>query len=237
MLDVPAAITKIKATTGVDKVAYIGASQGSTIMFYALTKETEEDFFADNMSTFIALAPCMVAPAAPYSYERFIDTEWKGLETYPNLIGGNWTADGYCDATRSSDGSDGMFCFFLRAFSLASPPSTDTRSMFQLSQTALEQRFQAWSEDYDTPEGRQTELADITKIDKVPVYLINGENDINCETDARVTEIGQEIPSFQKKTTIPNIAHNDFLAPTGSGGNLILATIIESLDEVKEMEA
>ena len=51
-----------------------------------------------------------------------------------------------------------------------------------------------------------------------------------------MTEVGQEIPSFQKKTTIPVIAHNDFLAPTGDGGNLILSTIVESLEEVKEME-
>ena len=62
MLDVPAAIDQIKTTSNVDKVAYIGASQGTTIMFYALTKEIEESYFADNMSCFIALAPCMVSP-------------------------------------------------------------------------------------------------------------------------------------------------------------------------------
>ena len=74
----PAAITKIQEVSGVKKVAYIGASQGTTIMFYALTKETEENFFADNMSCFIALAPCVVAPPAvvPYDYETFISTEW-----------------------------------------------------------------------------------------------------------------------------------------------------------------
>ena len=60
MLDVPAAIDKIKEETGESKVAYIGASQGTTIMFYALTKQTEEEYFADNMSSFIALDPCLV---------------------------------------------------------------------------------------------------------------------------------------------------------------------------------
>ena len=58
--------------------------------------------------------------------------------------------------------------------------------MFQLSQTALEGRFQAWSEEYDKPEGRKTELADITKIDKVPVFLINAMQEANCETNEGV---------------------------------------------------
>ena len=58
------------------KVAYVGVSLGTTIMFYALTQETEETYFADNMSVFIALAPCMISPQAPYDYETFIATEW-----------------------------------------------------------------------------------------------------------------------------------------------------------------
>ena len=76
MLDMPAAIDKVKEVSGVEKVAYIGASQGTTIMFYALTQETEETYFADNLSAFIALAPCMISPTAPYDYETFIATEW-----------------------------------------------------------------------------------------------------------------------------------------------------------------
>ena len=45
-------------------------------MFYALTKDTEESFFADNMAAFIALAPCMVSDNIPYDYKTFINTEW-----------------------------------------------------------------------------------------------------------------------------------------------------------------
>ena len=99
-------------------------------MFYALTKETEEDFFAENLSAFIALAPCMIGPSPRFTYERFIDTDWKGLDTYPNLIGENWTLDGWCDATRGSDGNDGGFCQLLGRIAAKNPPSNDTRSMF-----------------------------------------------------------------------------------------------------------
>ena len=37
MLDMPAAIKKIKEVSGVEKVVYLGGSQGTTVMFYALT--------------------------------------------------------------------------------------------------------------------------------------------------------------------------------------------------------
>ena len=72
--------------------------------------------------------------------------------------------DEFCAAT-----DNGVNCTFMKPWEPANPPSADTRSYFQLAQVALEKRFQAWSEDYDTPEGRETELADITNF----VMVIN----------------------------------------------------------------
>ena len=63
------------------------------------------------------------------------------------MNGENFSAQGWCDLT-----GNGVFCGGWQY--LENAASCDTRSMFQLSQLALEQRFQAWSEDYDTPEGR-----------------------------------------------------------------------------------
>ena len=47
-----------KEKTG-KKVSYVGVSQGTVQMFYALAK-LEEDFFADNLFTFAALDPCTI---------------------------------------------------------------------------------------------------------------------------------------------------------------------------------
>lgn len=55
-LDVPATIDYIAKLTGQSKVAYIAHSEGTTQMFYALSTEME-DYFAEKMSLFIALAP------------------------------------------------------------------------------------------------------------------------------------------------------------------------------------
>ena len=48
----------IKERTG-KKVSYVGVSQGTVQMFYALTK-LEDEFFADNLFTFAAIDPCTI---------------------------------------------------------------------------------------------------------------------------------------------------------------------------------
>lgn len=50
----------VKEKTQKPKVSYLGVSQGTVQMFYALAK-LEDSFFADNMFTFAALDPCTIA--------------------------------------------------------------------------------------------------------------------------------------------------------------------------------
>jgi len=57
--DDPAFISKVKEVSGADKVYYIGYSQGGIQMFYGLSV-LEEEFYADNLHMFIALAPCTI---------------------------------------------------------------------------------------------------------------------------------------------------------------------------------
>lgn len=64
--DVPAIIKKIQEVSNVEKVTYAGYSQGSTIMFFGLSSELEESFFAENVKAFIPIAPCMIFPNAMY---------------------------------------------------------------------------------------------------------------------------------------------------------------------------
>ena len=103
MLDVPATIEKIKEVSGVEKVAYMGYSTGSTIMFYALTQETEENYLADNISAFIAVAPCMILQRGVVDYDTFIATDWQPIKNnvYPNALGENFDAAGYCAASNN----------------------------------------------------------------------------------------------------------------------------------------
>jgi len=57
-------------------------------MFHALTKEIEEEFFADNMSVFIALSPSLIDNPTHFTYDDFILHDWQLLEEgFPALMG------------------------------------------------------------------------------------------------------------------------------------------------------
>lgn len=55
--DAPAFLEYIIAQTGYQKVAYIGHSQGTTQLFYALAHN--EDYFASKLSVFMAFGPVL----------------------------------------------------------------------------------------------------------------------------------------------------------------------------------
>lgn len=55
--DVPANILAIKEATKQEKIQYIGYSQGTAQMHYALSHDPS-DFFGENLHRVIQLAPC-----------------------------------------------------------------------------------------------------------------------------------------------------------------------------------
>ena len=57
MYDDPANISAVKAATGSDKITYVGYSQGTIQMHYALSHD-DKGFYADNLHRVIQLAPC-----------------------------------------------------------------------------------------------------------------------------------------------------------------------------------
>ena len=54
-------IQMMKERSDFDKVYYVGYSQGTIQMFYALSHR-EEEILADSLYRFIALAPCTLSP-------------------------------------------------------------------------------------------------------------------------------------------------------------------------------
>jgi pimeloyl-ACP methyl ester carboxylesterase len=56
LYDDPANISEIIARTGEDKIQYIGYSQGTAQMFYALTHD-DENFYGQHLHRTIMLAP------------------------------------------------------------------------------------------------------------------------------------------------------------------------------------
>ena len=58
--DVPAMIETVKQHSSQNKVTYIGYSQGSAQMLYALAK-FGDDFFKYTLDRFIAIGPCLLS--------------------------------------------------------------------------------------------------------------------------------------------------------------------------------
>lgn len=103
--DTPAQIDFVRLKTGVDKVSYIGHSQGTTSMFSALAENSRN--FADKINLFIALAPVAV----------------PDISNEPFLYGLSQTADIMKDALDNLnlyeiygptwDATTKMFCLFF----------------------------------------------------------------------------------------------------------------------------
>ena len=82
-------IKKVKEVSGARKVFYIGYSQGTTQMFYALAhKNLEEEFFADSLHKFVALAPCTVSAQDVDGEDWYYDNLYKYRDAGIHSIGG-----------------------------------------------------------------------------------------------------------------------------------------------------
>ena len=80
-------IKEIKHHTGVQKIFYLGYSQGTVQMFYGLA-HLEDTFYAKHLHKMVALAPCFVAEdlLCPDLYSENSFSE-KGIY---NFYGPNW---------------------------------------------------------------------------------------------------------------------------------------------------
>ena len=62
--DLPAALTTVLQVSGKEKATIVGFSQGASQTFYALAKH--QDFYADKLHRFVALAPCLTGAEGEY---------------------------------------------------------------------------------------------------------------------------------------------------------------------------
>ena len=74
-------------------------------------------------------------------------------------------------------------------------------------------RFQSYAKDFASPDGRQTELSDITKIDKIPIYSVTAEFDGVCEDLDTITAKLETMPSFERQAVMIGFDHGDFNEP------------------------
>ena len=93
LYDDTANISAIKAAAGVDKVFYIGYSQGTIQMHYGLA-HLESTFHADNVHKVVQLAPCFVphVPNFTQAYANATIMQFQSKGVYA-INGPNWDQD------------------------------------------------------------------------------------------------------------------------------------------------
>ena len=83
-------------------------------MFHALSSPMEESFFADNMSTMIALAPCIEAQDSPeLTYDNFINTNWNLYPEFHVLMDESFNSEDGKRLEQLCEKSSEAMCKFL----------------------------------------------------------------------------------------------------------------------------
>lgn len=96
MLDVPACIEKMQEVTFAPKVNVIGHSQGTAMMWYALSKN--QDYFAEKVNRFVAIAACIIAEVYRWgdTYEKLSNVYYQFEEQgYYNIYGEDESSIGF----------------------------------------------------------------------------------------------------------------------------------------------
>ena len=117
-------------------------------MFHALTKSIEEEFFAENMSAFIALAPCLIQNNPEFTYEDFIKTDWRLYPVNPQLMGKSFRDEegkgikNVCKKASEPTCTLVTSLHKMNAFHKEDVKApVDTRSFLQYAQNRIEGRF------------------------------------------------------------------------------------------------
>ena len=206
--DVVAVQDYMLTQTGQEKIAYIGHSQGTTEMFYALAKD--EQSYADKMSLFVALAPVTKISHNKDPLINFITTFYNEVADIASVLGihqllsRSWITSTACKVVCEPLPE---FCELLSKFFVSNetdlddddrfavymghePNGASVKAMLHYAQNMREDRFQEFSDDYtdffNRKEKRTTDLIPLESISEVPIAIFTGTQDPLADlTDSR----------------------------------------------------
>jgi len=127
--DAPAQVDYVRSATGIDKVTYIGHSQGTSQMFYGI--QDRQDFWKERINLFTALAPVTRLHNAKCALFQFLAAHYQLLENVTNFLG-VYDILGHDSLILSSAfcGLIPEFCRFAEGFLITQDPSLDDLKRF-----------------------------------------------------------------------------------------------------------
>ena len=177
LYDTPANVKFIKENTKRDKIQYLGYSQGTVQMFYALA-HIEESFLADSIIKATMIAPCSVSTGLAdkdgnpdvAGYEA---SEWHYLDMGIYNVGGpDWDAN----LKKGCDTFGDMWCQYFSAYKGGigggDGQTFSVQDQMHWDFNYIQNRFQEWAPDYISKGIVEAPLIPIETIDKVPIAMI-----------------------------------------------------------------
>lgn len=175
-----------------EKAYYLGYSQGTVQMFYALANI--EDKISEYLLKFVAIAPCMM-----YNTGGWPESEVeKTLYRFPEI--GVYSVYGP-DAQASYDKIKAEFGEEVanQMAGCVGCQGSSVRTEIHWMQNAYQGRMQEFAPNYMAGE-KVTEQVDLASIDKIPISMIVAKNDETCTLEKAETLrgiIGDEVVNFQ----------------------------------------
>ena len=192
LYDDTANISAIKAAAGVDKVFYIGYSQGTIQMFYGLA-HLESSFHAENVYKVVQLAPCFVPLLDPnvFNVESANATimQYQSYGVYA-FNGPNWERD----LQTICDNFPQEICDYYKTQTGYQGQAVQSEKYWTMN--GIVKRFQYFADEWLEGE-LETDMVPIENIRQVPIAMFTGTEDETCP---RATAL-EYIPRIQSQTT------------------------------------
>ena len=182
LYDDPANINMIKAATGEDKIFYIGYSQGTGQMHYALAKN-EKSYHVNNLHKVVHMAPCFI-PDVPDLMKSKANTSimtFRDNGIYA-INGPNWTAD----LQQIKD----VYGFTVGKYfeHATGSQGQGVKSEQYWLMNGLIDRFQEFDDEWLTG-SEETTLVDVSQITELPMTFFVARDDLVCKHSVAQTFI------------------------------------------------
>lgn len=131
--DIPAVLDFITLKTGVKKTAYVGHSQGTTQMFYALSEPGIARTMNEKVSVFVAVGPVTKVSHATSTVINMAADLYVPIDHFASLfgvhelLGQNWFTSSACKLFCNAIPS---FCAALTRLFISSNPKADDLDRF-----------------------------------------------------------------------------------------------------------
>ena len=174
LYDFPAAVKVIQERTGVEKVAVVGHSQGTTQTYAGMALNPE--WYDKNVSVAAMLGPC-TSPSPGY----FVPLFTKEIVDFMDE-NGIWVISGGPDwaAKRELIMNSGIPDLVEALPSIEGLKNNPVQAVNAYAQAALSERFQRYNPDWFEVENPKTELMDIGAVKEMKVAMYVGLFDATC---------------------------------------------------------